>query len=130
MCLRDIAVLLITLTALAGCAPTIVTPAALDGDRAGATVTMGASVGDWDQIDWPSAADEAAKRCSAWGYTRAEPFSDVRRRCVSETSYTITSMPTPYVHPSLPYAPMSTGHATTSSHCNEWEVTLIYQCLD
>ena len=123
-------VLLAALTALAACAPIIVVPTALDGDKAGATITMGATIGRSHQIDWSSAAGEAAARCAAYGYARAEPFADTRRRCISETSHTTVSMPTPYVHPSLPSAPMSTGHATTSSHCDEWEVTLVYQCLD
>jgi len=44
---------------------------------------MGATVGEFDEVDWGSAAGTALKVCRAWGYSGAAAFSGVRERCVT-----------------------------------------------
>ena len=86
----------------AGCAT--VEPFDLDGSRADGTVTMGAELGMFARdIDWSSAQEAALRRCMAWGYTAAEPFTGVRTRCTDPGVF---------------------------GGCDREEITRTYQCLE
>lgn len=81
---------------------------AAGGSRADATVEVGYSYNPVDQVPQANEAqahEQALKRCRAWGYSEAEAFGLVTRRCVN-TIYTM-------------FGPM----------CNEMLVTKQFQCL-
>ena len=68
---------------LAACA-TPMRPVPTGGSRADATVDMSFEFGEFQKpvIDWNQAAADAAKRCSVWGYTGAEPFGGQKNQCL------------------------------------------------
>ena len=53
------------------------------------------------QVDAQQGVNLAASRCAAWGYSSAEPFGGATRVC----------------------------NNFSSSSCNSWLVTAVYQCL-
>ena len=88
---------------LFGCAGTTQIPFDLGGSKADGTVVMGVNVGEFDEVDWGSAAGTALERCRAWGYSNAEAFSGVRERCINPGGWT---------------------------GCAKKEISRTYQCLD
>lgn len=75
-----------------------------DGSRADGIVEMGYQLGGFNKavIDWPKADAAAAQRCAAWGYSNeAQRF---------EGSESVCTWPGTYV-------------------CNEYKVTVRYQCV-
>jgi hypothetical protein len=72
------------------------------GSRADGTIKMSYQYGAFEAptVDYRQAADSARQRCSAWGYSGAEPFGGSTSVCVG--SY--------------------------QGSCNTWQVTVEYQC--
>lgn len=77
--------------------------AATGGSRADGIVELSYEIGEFQtaRIDWTRADSDAAQRCNAWGYHKAERFGGERRQCNNFSSY----------------------------GCNQWLVTVNYQCV-
>jgi hypothetical protein len=72
---------------LVGCA-TNVRMYPVSGSRADGVIVMAVDVGEFQKpvINWEEARSTAANRCVVWGYSSAEAFGSVERRCVSVTN--------------------------------------------
>lgn len=72
------------------------------GSRSDGTVKLSFEYGAFEvpKLDPEQGMNAANKRCSAWGYTGAEPFGGARRTCTSNSN----------------------------SGCVQWLVTVEYQC--
>ncbi len=75
---------------------------ATGGSKADGIVELSYEIGEFQtaKIDWDRANQDAAQRCAAWGYSNAESFGGERRTCQVPGSY----------------------------GCNQWLVTMNYQC--
>lgn len=82
-----------------------VTPVATGGSKADGTVVMSYEVGDMQtaKVDWTSAAQSAAQRCGAWGYSSAEAFGGETRTCQISGGF---------------------------GGCSRWIVSMSYQCTE
>ena len=98
---------------LSGCITTK-TPVAFDGSKTDGTIIIGATIGEFDEIDWSGADAKAEKRCRAWGYDGAKAFEGLRVKCVNEGTTCTASV----------YSTMC------FSTCSEKEVSLTFQCVD
>lgn len=78
---RTIAILAVL--AVAACTETIKTPVAVGGSRADASVEMAYQQNTFEIVtpDWNAAGIAAARRCQAWGYSRADAFEGTRSSC-------------------------------------------------
>lgn len=72
------------------------------GSRADGTIKMAYQYGSFEtpRVNYQQAAYSAKQRCSAWGYTGAEPFGGSTQTCVN----------------------------SSGGSCNVWQVTVEYQC--
>jgi hypothetical protein len=72
------------------------------GSRADGTVKLSFEYGLFEvpELDEQQGMNAAQKRCSAWGYTGAEPFGGAIKTCTN----------------------------SSNSGCNRWLVTIEYQC--
>ena len=99
--MKKIALFLLVL-GLTGCGPPV-KPFDIGGSKADGTVVMGATIDLFSgPVSWESAHGDALRRCQAWGYSRVEPFSGVRTRCIQHGMY----------------------------GCDREEITRTYQCID
>ena len=86
--MRSLASMIGVVAVLAGCAvqkdwvP-------ISGSRADGTVKLAFEYGGFEepQVNREQAISEATKRCSAWGYTAAEPFGGTMRHCTAWNAY-------------------------------------------
>ena len=67
--------------ALSGCSA-MMAPLELGGSKSDATIIIGATIGEFDRVNWVEAQAKAKKRCKAWDYRDAEAFEGIRERCV------------------------------------------------
>ena len=87
--------------ALSGCAvQKTLTP--IGGSRSDGIVRMAFTVGMFEKpvVNGAQAAATARQRCAAWGYSDAEPFGGQTTQCINGTY----------------------------QGCNQWQVTVEYQC--
>jgi hypothetical protein len=61
----------------------------VSGSRADGTVVFAYEFGLFERpvVDYNSAKASAKQRCSAWGYTDAEPFGGQQSRCLAFNGY-------------------------------------------
>ncbi len=80
--LRILVLTILTILAISGCA-TVKTPFPISGSKSDGTITMGYEVGAFEEpvIDWQLVNQNAAKRCQAWHYKRAEAFGGSKSTC-------------------------------------------------
>jgi hypothetical protein len=95
-------VMLLATLGLSACATTV-SMVPIGGSRSDGTVTMAYEYGMFQKpvVDVDGGARTAAERCSAWGYTSAEPFGGTVSTCVAANGY---------------------------GNCLRWRVTATYQC--
>ena len=100
---KNLSLVFMIAVVLAGCASPPKQLVATGGSRADGTVKMSFEYGAFEVPKFNSAQGiaTAKQRCSAWGYTGAEPFGGSTKQCTS----------------------------FSSGNCNRWMVTYEYQCL-
>lgn len=79
---------IVTVAVLAACS-VVKVPVATGGSKSDGTVVMSYEYGGFEQPkpDWNSAQQEATQRCQAWGYTGAEAFGGVNKKCNGYNAY-------------------------------------------
>ena len=89
---------------LAGCATNDqpITPMAISGSKADATVVMGFERNIYltGKADWKAALQSATARCVKWGYKSAEGFDGTANQCTARNEY----------------------------GCMQWQISRTYQC--
>ncbi|MCY4452334.1 MAG: YecR family lipoprotein [Immundisolibacterales bacterium] len=73
---------------VAGCHLDKVAPSEIGGSAEDAAVTLAATIGRNERVDWKRAAPLAAERCQSWGYGRAQPISEGEVRCADNPGST------------------------------------------
>ena len=69
-------------TAIAGgCHLEAIVPSETGASVEDASVTLVATIGKHERVDWKRAARLATQRCRGWGYASAEPTSESEVRC-------------------------------------------------
>ncbi len=88
--MRKKSIILFALIVSACAAEVDKTPLPVDGSRADGSVVLGFSyspVLEIPKIDWDAAQANAAKRCRAWGYSKADAFEGQATSCQRSDFY-------------------------------------------